>query len=93
MDFTGLIEDGIIVCVDVRDMLCAQALSIVARTIANSKEDGYVEVLCNTEDVRRDIMVWAREQGYPVTESQTSPGVVLLRKLKQDSKITNDSGD
>ena len=52
--------------VDVRDMLCAQALALVAQAVAKLHSGEALTVRYNTEDVRRDLLVWAREQGCGV---------------------------
>ena len=51
--------------VDVRDMLCAQALAVVAQALAalSDRQDATLEVWCNTDDVKRDLLVWAQERG------------------------------
>ena len=54
--------------VDVRDMLCAQALALVAQAVAKLHSGEALTVRYNTEDVRRDLLVWAREQGCGVQE-------------------------
>ena len=54
--------------VDVRDMLCAQALAVVARAVERA-QGGPVDVAYNTDDVRRDLTVWARERGLAVDEA------------------------
>ena len=52
--------------VDVRDMLCAQALAVVAQAAARLPAGGCVDVAYNTEDVRRDLLAWARERGWTI---------------------------
>ena len=56
-----------VLAVDVRDMLCAQALALVAKTMGRLAPGEALEVRYNAEDVRRDLVIWARERGYPVT--------------------------
>ena len=53
--------------VDVSDMLCAQALAIVAQAVQRAPAGAPVDVSFNTEDVRRDLCIWAREQGLTAT--------------------------
>ena len=50
--------------VDVRDMLCAQALAQVARAAAQLPERGVLDIRYNTEDVRRDLLAWAADRGH-----------------------------
>ena len=50
--------------VDVRDMLCAQALAVVARAVAHGTAAEEFVVRYNTEDVQRDLLAWAQERGY-----------------------------
>ena len=52
--------------VDVRDMLCAQALAAVAQVLAPLQPGNAVEVRCNAEDVKRDLLIWAKGRGHAV---------------------------
>ena len=51
--------------VDVRDMLCAQALAVVAEAMARLQagEDG-LDVIMSTDDVRWDMEAWARQKHF-----------------------------
>ena len=49
---------------DVRDMLCAQALAQAAQAMARVPRGAALRLIYNTEDVRRDVVAWARERGY-----------------------------
>ena len=60
------------VTVDVRDMLCAQALAVVARAVTQAPPGCAVDVVVNTPDVRRDVMAWAAERGAAVQELDAS---------------------
>ena len=55
--------------VDVRDMLCAQALAVVAQAMAPLPPGGVAAVRYSTEDVRRDLVAWATGRGYGVCET------------------------
>jgi TusA-related sulfurtransferase len=52
--------------VDVRDMLCAQALAVVARAVERALAGEGIEVRYNAEDVKQDLMSWARDRGHGV---------------------------
>ena len=54
--------------VDVREMLCAQALALVAHALAAMRPGDILEVRYNATDVKHDLVVWAQDRGYPVTE-------------------------
>ena len=54
--------------VDVRDMLCAQALAIVAQAVERLKLGEHLELLYNAEDVKHDLLVWAKDRGHVVHE-------------------------
>ena len=54
------------VTVDVRDMLCAQALAVVAKAIERFTPGERLDVLTNAEDVRHDLIVWAKSRGYTI---------------------------
>ena len=49
---------------DVRDMVCAQALAQVARAVSSLSRGASLRVVYNTDDVRRDLVVWARDRHY-----------------------------
>ena len=55
--------------VDVRDMLCAQALAIVAQAMSGLAPKQMLEIRYDAEDVRRDLTAWAVERGHPLVES------------------------
>ena len=52
------------VTVDVRDMLCAQALARVAQAMARCERGRAARILYNADDVQRDLLVWAGERRY-----------------------------
>ena len=53
-------------CIDVRDMVCAQALARLARAARLMSAGDAVDVLWNAEDVNRDARVWALTHGFLV---------------------------
>ena len=59
------------VSIDVRDMLCAQALAIVAQAMTRLAHGAQVELRYNTEDVKRDLLAWANDRGYGVDAAGT----------------------
>ncbi|MBI4343707.1 MAG: hypothetical protein HY601_02710, partial [Candidatus Omnitrophica bacterium] len=48
--------------VDVRDMLCAQALAVVSAAAARLADGASLDVRYNQDDVKQDLLVWARTQ-------------------------------
>ena len=52
--------------VDVRDMVCAQALALVAKAVANIPSGHTLELLLNTDDVQRDVLAWSQHQHLSV---------------------------
>lgn len=64
--------------VDVRDMLCAQALAVVARTVIRLKVGESRDILFDADDVRRDLLVWAKERALIIHE--WAPGVLRLTR-------------
>ena len=52
--------------IDVRDMVCAQALARLARAARLISAGDAVDVLWNAEDVNRDARVWALTHGFLV---------------------------
>ena len=57
------------VTVDVRDMLCAQALAVVAQATLTLQKEQTLAVFYNTDDVAADLRVWAKSREYDVEES------------------------
>ena len=53
-------------------MLCAQALAVVAQALARLQPGSILEVRYNADDVRRDLLAWARERGHQVAEPAPS---------------------
>ena len=58
--------------VDAREMLCAQALALVAQALARAPVGAAVCVLYNTPDVQSDLLAWAAQRGYPTGTEQLS---------------------
>lgn len=51
---------------DVRDLLCAQALMAVMKGVKEIEPGGTLEIAFNKDDVRRDLVTWATELGHQV---------------------------
>lgn len=66
------------VTVDVRDMTCAQALALIAQAVARLAAGTSLEVLYSTDDVKADVLVWARDLGHLARD--VSPAVLQLEK-------------
>ena len=64
--------------VDVRDMLCAQALAVVARAMKPLRAGDALEVRYNAQDVKHDLLVWAKARGHPADVSDSS--MLCVRK-------------
>ena len=58
--------------VDVRDMVCAQALALIARAMRQRQVGEALDIVYNTGDVKRDAVAWAVEQGHRVIEKAGS---------------------
>lgn len=69
---TNIMGGPSIAAIDVRDMLCAQALALVSGAMGKLAPGSVLEVFFNAPDVKSDLLVWAREKGYAVTETQNS---------------------
>ena len=50
--------------VDVRDMLCAQALAQITRAVGSLDMGQRVRVRFNAKDVERDIVSWVTARGH-----------------------------
>ena len=63
---------------DVRDMTCAQALAVVAKALARVADGQTLDVRYNADDVRRDVLAWARDAGHRIRER--SPSTLSLKR-------------
>lgn len=54
--------------VDVRDMLCAQALALVAQAARRQPAGRPLTVEFNRDDVARDLAAWVLDRGYALVE-------------------------
>ena len=59
---------GLSATVDVRDMVCAQALAVTAKALAGLPDGGAATILYNADDVRRDLLAWVADRGYAAAE-------------------------
>lgn len=66
--------------VDVRDMVCAQALAIVARAVAALAVGQAAGILYNAEDVRQDLVHWARDRGHEVQALTGEPTTLRITR-------------
>ncbi len=64
--------------VDVRDMLCAQALAVVAKAVQVLPPGSEADVRYSTPDVRQDLIAWARQVGHAVEEPEA--GRLTIRR-------------
>ena len=67
---------------DVRDMQCAQALAQASMARKRLAPGAVLELLCNADDVTRDLLVWVKELGDLVvkTHTQTDGTRLWIRK-------------
>ncbi len=62
------------VTIDVRDMLCAQALAQAGLAMKRVQVDGAIDVFCNSADVEHDLRIWANELGHVLLQSRANGG-------------------
>lgn len=65
----SIMDEPRLLTVDVRDMLCAQALAIVAQAVKRVRVGDTLRIVYNAEDVKRDLLAWAAEQRHRITEA------------------------
>lgn len=68
--------------VDVRDMQCAQALATAAQAMQPLRRGAVLELICNAEDVRRDLVAWAQQVRHRVLGEDARDGNSQLRIQK-----------
>ena len=66
------------VTVDVREMLCAQALAVVARQIGQLRPDDVAAVYYAADDVKHDLIAWANDRGYQI--ALVAPGTLHVQR-------------
>ena len=59
-----------VVTVDVRGMLCAQALQVAWKAMRGISEDSVLALFCNASDVKTDLLLWAKELGHVVIDTE-----------------------
>lgn len=64
--------------VDVQDMVCAQALPVVAKAVKELPLGGTAEIRYNTADVQHDLVAWARQVGHITKEP--GPGRLYITR-------------
>jgi len=64
--------------VDVRDMLCAQALAVVAQALDRLPAGANLNIRYNAGDVRQDLLAWAQALGHDMSEPE--PQRLQVRK-------------
>ena len=57
-----------VTAVDVRDMLCAQALAVVDESLKRCQPGETITIRYNASDVKQDLLIWASRLGHPVVE-------------------------
>ncbi|MDP3722988.1 MAG: sulfurtransferase TusA family protein [Candidatus Omnitrophota bacterium] len=67
-----------VLSVDVRDMLCAQALALTSQALERLQRGQAAEILYDAADVKRDLLVWARERGHSARAHR--PGALRVAK-------------
>ena len=65
--------------VDVRDMVCAQALALVARAAARVPRGDALLVRYNAEDVKRDLLAWSARRGYAIEDAEPEALHIIRR--------------
>lgn len=68
--------------VDVRDMLCAQALAQVDGAMRRLSPGATLPVIANATDVLRDLVTWTRDRGHVLAASELRDGETWLRIRK-----------
>ena len=69
---------GAPIIVDVRDMLCAQALALVAGAAKRLQPGQALEIRFNRADVEHDLLAWVAERGWRLL-SHTTDTMTLQR--------------
>ena len=71
---------------DVRDMLCAQALAQAGQAMRHVESGGTLEILCNAAEVKNDLVAWAAHTGHRVISLDDDGEDQRLRIEKSDRR-------
>ena len=69
--------------IDVRDMQCAQALAQAAQAMQRLSDGATLELVCNADDVREDLVAWAKQLNHPVLAVDDRNGETRLKIQKR----------
>ena len=72
-----------LLAVDVRDMSCAQALAQAAQAMQPLTRGAVLELICNAEDVRRDLVAWVKHVHHQLLSTQVCDGDTRLKIQKR----------
>ena len=73
MGQVDIMEGHPLATVDVREMLCAQALAQAEAAMRRLRAGEILEVLYNADDVKKDLLVWANALDYPILRVEDRP--------------------
>ena len=69
--------------IDVRDMQCAQALAQADQAIQRLPVGAILELVCNGDDVRDDLLAWAKQTGHSVLHADVQARETWLKVQKR----------
>ena len=64
-------------------MQCAQALATAAQAMQPLRRGAILELICNAEDVRRDLVAWAQQVRHQLLSAQACDGDTRLKIQKR----------
>lgn len=79
MNGVGIINALPDVVIEVQDMLCAQALAVVAQAASRLQLNQGLLIYYNSKDVGEDLLAWAHTRGY-LTDSSNAHIMFLTRR-------------
>ncbi len=87
-------KDGGIInqLVDVRDMLCTQALAMAAQAMERLNAGEALQILYNAADVKHDLLIWASDRGYEAQEEGTEQLWIVRSIVNRKSSIDTPHG-
>lgn len=72
--------------IDVRDMLCAQALARADMAMRALEIGAVIDVVCNAVDVRDDLLIWAKELSHVVL-GQVADGAETRMQIQKGKNL------
>ena len=73
--------------IDVRDMLCAQAIMVTTKAATPLAPGTVFDVVCNAADVQQDLLLWAKEVAFAVLDVAEHEDAIRLTLKRNERDV------